>query len=208
MANNTRHIQLSANLCGLGVSAVSGQVTKHSTDGRPRHDARDGQWVYFSSTRGGSMQIWKVPSAGGPASQVTKLGGFEGFESVDGKYFYYAKGRAVPGIWRMPVGGGEESLVVDFHQAGLWRYWALTDKGIYFATAEVPSRPVIEFLNFATNKVSFIAKLDTPLFRTDPGLAIAPDGQSFLIVQMDQSGSDIMLAENLRQRFDSRTAAK
>jgi Tol biopolymer transport system component/DNA-binding winged helix-turn-helix (wHTH) protein len=170
--------------------------------------SRDGQWVYFSSTRGGSMQIWKVPSAGGPASQVTKLGGFEGFESVDGKYFYYANGRAVPGIWRVPVGGGEETLVVDSHQAGLWRYWALTEKGIYFATAEVPSRPVIEFLNFATNKISFIAKLDTPLFRTDPGLAIAPDGQSFLIVQMDQSGSDIMLAENLRQKFDSHTAVK
>jgi Tol biopolymer transport system component/DNA-binding winged helix-turn-helix (wHTH) protein len=165
--------------------------------------SRDGQWVYFSSTRSGSMQIWKVPSAGGPALQVTKLGGFEGFESVDGKYFYYAKGRAVPGIWRVPVNGGEENLVVDSHQAGLWRYWALTDKGIYFATAEVPSRPVIEFFNFATNKISFIAKLDTPLFRTDPGLAIAPDGQSFLIVQMDQSGSDIMLAENLRQSFDS-----
>jgi hypothetical protein len=29
-----------------------------------------------------------------------------------------------------------------------------------------------------------------------------------LIVQMDQSGSDIMLAENLRQRFDSHTAVK
>jgi Tol biopolymer transport system component/DNA-binding winged helix-turn-helix (wHTH) protein len=170
--------------------------------------SRDGRWVYFSSTRSGSMQIWKVPSAGGPASQVTKLGGFEGFESVDGQYFYYAKGRAVPGIWKVPVGGGEETLVVDSHQAGLWRYWALTDKGIYFATAEIPSRPIIEFLNFATNKISLIAKLDTPLFRTDPGLAIAPDGQSLLIVQMDQSGSDIMLADNIRQRFDSHTAVK
>jgi Tol biopolymer transport system component/DNA-binding winged helix-turn-helix (wHTH) protein len=170
--------------------------------------SRDGQWVYFSSTRSGSMQIWKVPSGGGPATQVTKLGGFEGFESVDGKYFYYAKGRAVPGIWRVLVSGGEETLVVDSHQAGLWRYWALTDKGIYFATAEVPSRPVIEFLNFATNKISIVARLDTKLFRTDPGLAIAPDGQSLLIVQMDQSGSDIMLAENLRKRFDSHTVAK
>ena len=170
--------------------------------------SRDGQWIYFSSTRGGSMQIWKAPSTGGPASQVTKLGGFEGFESVDGKYFFYAKGRAVPGIWRVPVSGGEETLVVDSHQAGLWRYWALADKGIYFATAEVPSRPIIEFFNFATRKISFIARLDTPLFRTDPGLAIAPDGQSLLIVQMDQSGSDIMLAENLRKSFESHNVAK
>ena len=160
--------------------------------------SRDSRWVYFGCTRSGSMQIWKVPAQGGTAIQVTKQGGFEGFESTDGKYFYYAKGRAMPGIWRVPVGGGEESLVLDYHQAGMWRYWAVTDKGIYFATAELPSHPVIEFFNFENNKVTPVAKLDKPLFKTDPGLAVSPDGQSLLLVQMDQSGSDIVLAENFR----------
>jgi Tol biopolymer transport system component/DNA-binding winged helix-turn-helix (wHTH) protein len=160
--------------------------------------SRDGRWIYFGGTRSGSMQIWKVPAAGGAAVQVTKQGGFEGFESADGKYFYYAKGRAMPGIWRVPVAGGEESLAVDYHQAGLWRYWAVTDKGIYFATAENPSHPVVEFFSFENNKVTRIAKLDKPLFKTDPGLAVSPDGQSILIVQMDQSGSDIMAIENFR----------
>src|SRR2546426_760824 len=102
--------------------------------------SRDGRWIYFGCTRSGSMQIWKVPAEGGPTIQVTKQGGFEGFESADGKYFYYAKGRAMPGIWRVPVAGGEESLVLDQHQAGLWRYWGITDKGIYFASAEIPSQ--------------------------------------------------------------------
>jgi Tol biopolymer transport system component/DNA-binding winged helix-turn-helix (wHTH) protein len=160
--------------------------------------SRDGRWIYFGCTRSGSMQIWKMPVEGGPAVQVTRQGGFEGFESTDGKYFYYAKGRAMPGIWRVPVGGGEETLVVDNHQAGLWRYWAITEKGIYFATAETPSHPMIEFFSFDTHEVTTIAKLDKPLFKTDPGLAISPDGQSILIVQMDQSGSDIMLMENFR----------
>ena len=59
-----------------------------------------------------------MPSAGGQAVQVTKQGGFEGFESPDGKYFDYAKGRDVPGIWRTPVDGGVETLVVDHHGAG------------------------------------------------------------------------------------------
>jgi hypothetical protein len=133
---------------------------------------------------------------------VTRLGGFEGFESLDGKFFYYAKGRAVPGIWRVPVAVGEETLVLDHHQAGLWRYWAVTDKGIYFATAEVASNPVIEFFSFATSKISLIVRLDTPLFRTDPGLAVTPEGQSLLLLKMDQRGSDIMLAENFRQRVE------
>jgi Tol biopolymer transport system component/DNA-binding winged helix-turn-helix (wHTH) protein len=160
--------------------------------------SRDGRWIYFGCTRSGSMQIWKISAEGGAATQVTRHGGFEGFESADGQYFYYAKGRAMPGIWRVPVGGGEESLVVDYHQAGLWRYWAVTDKGIYFATAETPSHPLIEFFNFDTRKITTIAKLNKPLFKTDPGLAVSPDEKSLLVVQIDQKGSDIMLMENFR----------
>ena len=160
--------------------------------------SRDGRWVYFGCTRSGSMQIWKVPPEGGQAVQVTKQGGFEGFESTDGKYFYYSKGRAVPGIWRVPVSGGEESLVLDQHRAGMWRYWAINDQGIYFATAEITSHPIIEFFSFATGKITPIAKLDVPLYKTDPGLAVSPDGQWLLIVQMDQSGSDIVMATDFR----------
>jgi Tol biopolymer transport system component/DNA-binding winged helix-turn-helix (wHTH) protein len=160
--------------------------------------SRDGRWIYFGCTRSGSMQIWKVPAEGGPTIQLTKQGGFEGFESNDGKYLYYAKGRAMPGIWRVPVTGGEENPVIEQHHAGLWRYWAVTDQGIYFATAEVPSHPLIEFFSFATSKFSPVVKLNAPLFKTDPGLAVSPDGQWLLILQMDESGSDIVMAENFR----------
>jgi Tol biopolymer transport system component/DNA-binding winged helix-turn-helix (wHTH) protein len=160
--------------------------------------SRDGRWIYFGCTRSGSMQIWKIAVEGGAATQVTRHGGFEGFESFDGQFFYYAKGRAMPGIWRVPVGGGEETLVLDHHQAGLWRYWAVVDKGIYFATAETPSHPLIEFFNFETGKITTIGKLNKPLFKTDPGLAVSPDEKSLLVVQIDQKGSDIMLMENFR----------
>src|SRR2546422_4241172 len=34
--------------------------------------SRDGKWIYFSSNRTGSWQIWKVPSVGGSAIQVTR----------------------------------------------------------------------------------------------------------------------------------------
>ena len=182
------------------VIAAEGGVPRRLTSD-PAEDitpswSRDSRWVYFGSTRSGTMQIWRVSSAGGSPVQITKHGGFEGFESFDGRYFYYAKGRAMPGIYKVPVNGGEETLVLDHHQAGLWRYWAVTTDGIYFATAEIASAPVIEFLNFATNKITQIARVNAPLFRTDPGLALSPDGQSLLLVQMDQRGSDIMLAEN------------
>jgi Tol biopolymer transport system component/DNA-binding winged helix-turn-helix (wHTH) protein len=112
------------------INAEGGQPHRLTED--PAEDitpswSRDSKWVYFGSTRSGSMQIWKIPGTGGQAIQVTQQGGFEGFESLDGKYFYYSKGRAVPGIWRIPVGGGEENLVLDHHSAGYWRLWAVTE---------------------------------------------------------------------------------
>jgi Tol biopolymer transport system component/DNA-binding winged helix-turn-helix (wHTH) protein len=183
------------------IHADGGQPTRLTDD--PAEDitpswSRDSRWVYFGSTRSGSMQIWKIPASGGEAIQVTQQGGFEGFESLDGKSFYYSKGRAVPGIWRIPVGGGEESLVLDHHSAGYWRLWALTEKGIYFATAIAPSQPVIEFFNFATGKITHIATLDKPISRSDPGISISADRRWLLFAQMDQSGSDIMIVDNFR----------
>jgi WD40-like Beta Propeller Repeat len=144
------------------------------------------------------MQIWKVPIEGGQAMQVTRRGGFEGFESPDGRVFYYAKGRDVPGIWQIPVTGGEERLLLDHHKAGYWRLWTVVEKGIYFATANVTSHPIIEFFNFATGKVTQVATLNRPLSRSAPGLTVSPDGRWMLFTQLDHSGSDILLVERFR----------
>ena len=160
--------------------------------------SRDGRWIYFASGRAGTLQVWKTPSAGGRAVQVTTQGGFEGFESPDGKYFYYAKGRDVPGIWRIPVEGGVETLVVDHHGAGFWRSWAVTEEGIYFVTAEMPTRPIIEFFSFATGDVMQVAILERPIHPRIWGFAVSPDRRWILYTQIDQSSSDIMLMENFR----------
>lgn len=160
--------------------------------------SRDGQWIYFGSARSGSRQIWKMPAAGGEAMQITKQGGYEGFESPDGKYFYYTKARRTAGIWRILVTGGEETLVLDQHKAGYWRYWAVTEQGLYFATAEAPARPVLEFFNFATGRITPVATLDKQIHGGIWGMTVSPDGRSILYSQYDQRGSDIMVMENFR----------
>ena len=76
--------------------------------------------------------------------QVTRQGGGEVFESVDGKFIYYSKDRiGLPGIWRAPVEGGEETLVLELEKMGQRRDWAIAEKGIYFAVAETPSSSVV-----------------------------------------------------------------
>jgi Tol biopolymer transport system component/DNA-binding winged helix-turn-helix (wHTH) protein len=74
--------------------------------------SRDGKWIYFASDRTGSWQLWKIPAEGGPAVRVTHQGGFAAFESVDGSFLYYAKDLEKPGIWRVPVSGGQASSSV------------------------------------------------------------------------------------------------
>lgn len=183
------------------VSAEGGEPRRVTAD--PGEDvapswSRDGRWIYFGSTRSGVFEIWKAPSAGGRAVQVTTQGGFEAFESPDGAYLYYLKRRGSPGIWRVPTAGGAETLVTDRNQAGLWRYWRVADRGVYYATASAPGRARLEFFDALTGQVNTVTLLPKGPDVNVPGLAISPDGRWLLYSQKDQSGSDLMMVEGFR----------
>jgi Tol biopolymer transport system component/DNA-binding winged helix-turn-helix (wHTH) protein len=155
--------------------------------------SRDGKWIYFASDRTGAWQTWKMPAEGGKAVQVTRGGGFAAFESYDGKTLYYAKGLTVPGLWKVPVEGGEETLVLEQLAATLWGYWGLTQEGIYFYDAATHA---IEFFSFATRKVTKVVTPERdPLF-FNPGFSVSPDGRWILYAQNDISASHIMLVDN------------
>lgn len=186
-------------ICIIG--AEGGDVRRLTSDpagGAAPSWSRDGRFVYFGSTRGGDLEIWKAPAAGGPAVQVTRQGGFEGFESADGQYLYYLKGRAIPGIWRVPTDGGEELAMSSRDQAGLWRYWRVAGGGIYYATAAPPLGPRLELMDLATGHVREIGRMLQAPDVTIPGLAVSPDGRHLLYSQYDQSGSNIMMLEGFQ----------
>ena len=159
--------------------------------------SRDGKWIYFGSDKSGAWQVWKVPREGGHAVQVTKKGGYAALESLDGKTLYYAKRlkfpgyRKVQGLWKVPVKGGKETLVLKELGAGLYECWDLTGEGIYFYN---DSTNAIDFFGFATRKITQIAK---PEKRGGP-LAVSPDGHWILFDQVDLDTSHIMLVEDFR----------
>jgi Tol biopolymer transport system component/DNA-binding winged helix-turn-helix (wHTH) protein len=156
--------------------------------------SRDGKWIYFASNRGGhAFQLWKVPVTGGIPVAVTKDGGIYCIESADGRYLYYAKFE-VPGIWKIPENGGEETRVLDQSGSEGWSSWALTEKGIYFVSIGAEHRASLAYFEFATHQISSITAMDKP---PSVGLAISPDGRSILYVQNEFSESDIMLVKNL-----------
>ncbi|MEP7336777.1 MAG: protein kinase [Acidobacteriota bacterium] len=158
--------------------------------------SRDGQWIYFRSNRAGSRQIYKMPALGGEAKQLTFNGGYEGFESPDGKLFYYSKGRGTYGIYSVPANGGEEKLVPELKDAGYWRSWTLVNEGIGFIAKESESEWAIRFFSFATRRTtSLVALKHAPLWWA-PGLALSPDGRRLLYAHLEQPYDELMLMEN------------
>jgi len=174
---------------------VPRRITTDASDDSVPSRSKDGRWIYFASNRGGDQQVWKVPVESGEAVQVTKQGGFTTFESAGGKYLYYSKGSVSPGVWRIPVVGGEESLVLDQPGAGSWGQWALEDDGIYFINLKSRGGPAIEFFSFERHEIRRIVGLES-VNEFVSGLAISPDRRWILYTQQDPISSDIMLVEN------------
>ncbi len=158
--------------------------------------SRDGKWVYFASNRSGAWQVWRVPAGGGAEEQVTTDGGFAALESRDGRYLYYAKGRGARGLWRKALPGGAEEEILPQLKPGFWGYWAVVDKGIYFADQQ-GSGPLggIYFYDLSTKKVHQVSQTDKPLAIGDSAFAVSPDGRYILYTQIDQAGSDLFLLE-------------
>jgi Tol biopolymer transport system component/DNA-binding winged helix-turn-helix (wHTH) protein len=161
--------------------------------------SRDGKWIYFYSDRGGEpFQLWKVPVSGGTPVQITKNGGVFGAESADGQSLYYAK-LGTPGIWRMPLQGGEEERVLDRAGAGEWFNWALARNGIYFRDAKESKDHhyigLLNFFDFATKKITTVSTLDQP---GGVGIGLSADGRSVLYDGKGDAESSIMLVKNFR----------
>ena len=180
------------------ISADGGQPRQLTTDSSneavPNY-SRDGRWIYFASDRGGSWNIWKMAAEGGPATQVTRNGGFFASESPDGQYLYYAKAADAPGLWRVPVSGGNEEKVLDSPPPEFWGYWAVSANGIYYVDEPVP-KARIRFRNFRTRRDSVVKVMSNAAWIGSPGMSLSPDGSAIVFVQLDQFTSDLMLVED------------
>jgi len=160
--------------------------------------SNDGKWIYFCSDANGIQQVWKIPSQGGVALQVTRHGGFEARESPDGKFVYYVREfyRDGSGIWKVPIGGGEETRLLDHGISGLW---TVLSGGVYFVVPSSSHGPTVEFFNLRTQRITQIALLpeDTRLNTIDPAFALSPDARTILYGQTIPPGN-IMVVENFR----------
>lgn len=178
------------------------RITASNFDNVVPSFSRDGQWIYYSSNASRRWELWKTRVDGtGQPIQLTKNGGFSGFESVDGSTVYYVKWDKL-GIFSMPAAGGPETLVTIELFAKLWGCWSLQKNGIYFIRPELKNDdervfPALAFYDFATKEIRNVRALpDAP--NPGPSLAISPDQKTMLYTMADVGGSEIMLVENFR----------
>jgi len=185
------------------ISATEGSSVRRLASGaRPRW-SRDGQWIYFASTRSGESEIWKaradLADADAKALRITRRGGIEAVESADGRHLYYAR-RWTSGVWRLPLGGSgdvREEKILDIGGEGLW---SLRPDGILVLDAGPGPSPMIRFFEFATGGLSDIVHLpaDWVLKPAGGAFVVSPDGKWAIVTQERLVESDIMLVENFR----------
>ena len=147
--------------------------------------SRDGKSIYFASNRTGDWQVWKHSLDGRAEVQMTRSGGFDAFESYDGRTIFFSRFDQA-GLWSLPASGGTVSLVVaDKPQIGYWGHWAVTRSGLYFLNADAEPRPRIEFYSFATHYISPILALEKRPRDFYPSLSATPDGKTIYYTQFD-----------------------
>ena len=186
---------------GIYVIAEAGGKPTLVTPGDPKANtpswSQDGNLIYFASDRTGELQVWVAPANGGNARPLTKGGGHSGFESPDGRFFYYAKSPVATSLWRIPVTGGEEVIVAP---SLLTRsHLAPTDQGLYFVERpDSAGKKPIKFLRFATGAIERVAELHQEL---DLGLSVSPDRQWLLFSAAEVQHGDLLMIDGLNTLF-------
>lgn len=172
-----------------GQRRLTGSDTK---DWMPTWSA-DSRSVYFTSSRGGELQLWKQDVHGGTAVRVTNGQASDAAEDQTGRFLYY--GKRTPGLFRLDFATGVEEPVPGLANVRHGRYWVLTRDGIYFLDQQTPPRQ-IRFYNFATRASTPVATVPSGIVPGTPSLSVSPDGRWLLFAQEDHVESDIVMIEH------------
>jgi Tol biopolymer transport system component len=147
----------------------------------------DSRWIYFRSDRAGLNHLWRAPSSGGPARQITAGEGWQGLESPDRRFLYFVRGTSHRGLWRIPVDGGQEHLVLEGVQDSRW---ALTDTAVLYVEAADSESPRLRIWRDDGGQARTLARFPA---QVSAGFSASADGRTMVWTLMERRLSDILL---------------
>lgn len=153
----------------------------------------DDRWIYFTSNRSGSVEIWRVPSDGGAPEQVTTEGGTAPRISSDGRTLYY---RRATTLYAKPVAGGPERPVVQGVAGISSAYLPFGNDLFYLARPDASPSAALEIraTDVTTSMTRTISRFEAT---SGSGLTVSPNGTTVLLGVV-RTGSDLMLVENFQ----------
>jgi hypothetical protein len=190
-------------------SSTSSRPARIGTDGSGQHQfthgtanqvvpsfSRDGGFVYYASDRTGRFEIWRAPAGGGAEEQVTREGGVEPLESLDGRTLYYMRNIGQGPLLARPTAGGEERTILSCVRTFTY---AVTARGLLHVACVGPDavrsteRSLLSW-EAATGQDQAVAKLEADFVQ---GLSVSPDGRSVLYGG-SRATSNLMMIESFR----------
>jgi Tol biopolymer transport system component/DNA-binding winged helix-turn-helix (wHTH) protein len=175
------------------------QITKGQSLNTVPTWSNDGRSLYFTSNRGGSIALWKMPVDGGPAKRISDRREALARESPDGRWLY-SEWNSAPGrlelVRRSLFGAGSVEILAEVANA---RSYAIADDGVYFISPpEQGNEGRIQFLRNDGRRATIATLSKPPTF----GLSVWPKsaGSKCRIVysQTDRFETDLMLVEGFR----------
>lgn len=190
-------ILISASVLGqpdlYAIDAASGVTTRLTNDGDDEIApswSRDGASVLFGARRTGTWQVMRLTIADRARTAVTTDGGYAAGESPDGRSILFTRLDA-PGLWTLPIEGGNARLLVPGIRAAETTNWRVTPNGIYYV-AVTDDQPVIRRAPLTGGNGEDVASIANYSW---PGFAVPPDGASIVFARWDRRESNIMAIE-------------
>ena len=159
--------------------------------------SRDGRWLYFASNRSGDWQIYRqtLDDASAP-ERVTLYGGVAAAEGPDGTLLVVRGDQ--DGLWQLRLDAS--GLPLDRQPTRLptrlspadWANWAVEGDRVYVLERRFDGDVAIIEINPQTSERRYVTS--TTGVPAQPGLAVFPGAQRFLLSQSELTDSDIVLA--------------
>jgi Tol biopolymer transport system component len=175
---------------------VPKQLERENVEVRRPSWSRDGQAIYFDSTRGGRPQIWKRSLVNGETVPVTPERTLNALESVDGTRLFFMSSDPGGGfdLWRSKTDGTDAASLGGVKPVPDLDWW-VGPKQIYFAAGKGAASEFFSY-DLSTGKIRSMGQVSQPLSLGTPSMVVSPDGKWLLYAVVDHTKSDIKIRKD------------